>query len=643
MPIIIPMSPRSAHDRAYRGRLARRLGHSLGRRARTRAVLALLALLGSSHAPLMAAPQSATTRASVDSNGIQGNTTSEHASVSADGNFVAFEGVATNLVPGDTNLFRDIFLRDRSLGVTERVSVGLGGAQANRDSWQPSVSGDGRFVAFMSEATNLVALDANGATDVFVRDRLKGTTTLVSHGISGLGGGSQSSWAPAITPDGRFIAFYSKATDLIPLVPDVNGAWDTFLFDGQTGKLVLVSLNTQGLPGNDHSGESPGVPGGVPAVSSDGRFVAFTSWASNLVPNDTNQRYDVFVRDLWLHTTTLVSSSSSGSVGEAESRAPSMSADGRYVAFSGVSSNLVPGDTNGQNDVFVKDRWTGTTERVDVSSSGAQGGGGGLGLIPVDGTTISADGRFVGFGSKYANLVPGDTNLRYDMFVRDRWLGETTRVSVSTSGAQANDISKSIAISGDGSVIVFDSPATNLVPGDTNAWGDVFVRSTLFPYTGFCSGDASDFSTPCPCANTGEVGHGCENSKSTGGGALIATGTPSVSSDTLVLRAFGLPNATVALFVQGTAQRNAGSGTAFGDGLRCLDGVQIRLGQHTSSANGSVAFGFGIAGDPLVSVIGSIPSAGGTRYYQVHYRDGARYCTSESFNWTNGIAIEWGL
>jgi Tol biopolymer transport system component len=592
-------------------------------------------------APALASAQTTTTLASVGPGGVQGDNATDYGVVSGDGRYVVFESWATNFVPGDTNGVQDVFRRDLQTGAIERVSVDSSGVQADNVSGSPSVSADGRYIAFVSDASNLAPFDFNNGSDVFLRDTLTGTTTLVSRNFSGVGTANAASWSPSISRDGRFVAFYSDATDLQLVTPDVNGWWDTYLFDSQTGQITLVSLSSQGQQGNDDSADGPAVPGSFPAVSSGGRYVVFESSASNLVANDTNGAMDVFMRDTLLGTTVRVSTSASGAQGNEYSRAPSMSADGRYVAFGSRASNLVPGDTNNVYDIFVKDMHTGALERVDVSSSGTQGSGGGLSYQPVTGTAISSDGRFVGFGSGFANLVTPDTNGSWDVFVHDRLLGTTSFVSVDSSGAQANDFSNGVSISDDGSKLVFGSLATNLVPGDTNANSDVFLRSTALSYSAICFGDESALATPCPCANTGEVGHGCENSRTTGGGLLFAEGTPSLGHDTIALRAFGLPPATVALFLQGTDPQNAGYGTVLGDGLRCLAGSQIRLGHHASSSNGSVAFGFGVASDPLVSVRGHVPSIGGVRYYQVHYRDGAAFCTSESFNWTNAIGIVW--
>jgi Tol biopolymer transport system component len=615
-------------------------GRAIARGSSRLARSALLALALT--APnLRAAPQSVTTRVDVGPGGVQTNFASDGGLVSSDGRYVVYTSLATNLVPGDVNGVQDIFRFDRQTGVTVLVSVATGGAQANGDSRSPSMSADGRYIAFASDASNLTQVDQNFAVDLFVRDMVAGTTTLVTPSHSGFGTANATSWSPSISRDGRFVAFYSAASDLLTSMPDLNGRWDTFLFDTQTGSITLVSLNSQGQQGNDDSADDPDVPGATPAISGDGRFVAFESIASNFVPNYTVGHLDVYLRDTMLGTTTLVSASAGGVRGNNYSRAPSISADGRYVAFGSSASNLVPNDTNAHYDVFVKDVHTGAIERVDVSTSGAQGSGGGLGPHPVSGTFLSADGRFVCFGAQYTNLVPGDTNGAWDVFVHDRLLGTTVLANVNTAGAQANDFSDPVSISDDGSVIVFGSLATNLVSNDTNGENDVFVRATALPYSSFCLGDGEAQATACPCTNSGELGHGCDNSQSTGGGLLFATGTASVGADTIALRAFGLPHASVAIFLQGTAQQNAGLGTVLGDGLRCLAGTQIRLGHHTSSSSGSAAFGFGFASDPSVSMRGAIPSAGGTRYYQVHYRDGASFCSSESFNWTNAIRVVW--
>ena len=198
------------------------------------------------------------------------------------------------------------------------------------------------------------------------------------------------------------------------------------------------------------------------------------SSATNLVPGDTNNTPDLFVRDRLLATTTRVNVSSAGAEANGPTEWPWISANGQFVTFSSAASNLVPGDTNSTWDIFVRDLAAGTTERVSVSSAGVQGNGGSL-----DPSSISADGRFVAFESYATNFAPGDDNFNTDIFVRDRMTGETTRASVSSSGAGANNGSFSVSISADGRHVAFSSFATNLVANDTNFKQDLFVRARL--------------------------------------------------------------------------------------------------------------------------------------------------------------------
>jgi tricorn protease-like protein len=359
----------------------------------------------------------------------------------------------------------DIFVRDRQDGTTELVSVSGSGAQANGDSQAPSISSDGRFVAFQSQATNLVPNDINHNQDVFVHDRQTGTTEIVS--VSGSGAqGNNFSYQPSISSDGRFVAFYSDATTLVP--DDTNARSDVFVHDRQEGTTERMSVDSSGAQGNGGSG--------FPSISSDGRFVTFSSHATNLVPGDTNDTGDIFVHDQQMGTTNRVSVSSSGDQanngGSYGSLDPSISSDGRFVAFQSDATNLVPGDTNGTytDDIFVHDQQTGTTQRVSVSSSCDQTN------FPSYKPSISSDGRFVTFASIATNLVPDDTNDTVDVFVHDRQTGTTQRVNVDSLGNRANGGSVDPSISSDGRFVVFDSDATNLVPGDTNGQPDVFVH-----------------------------------------------------------------------------------------------------------------------------------------------------------------------
>jgi Tol biopolymer transport system component len=288
-----------------------------------------------------------------------------------------------------------------STPTVKRVNVSSAGAEANGFSFNPSVSADGRFVAFDSEASSLVAGDLNGASDVFVHDRRTGRTRRVSVRSTGAEGNDES-FSPSVSADGRFVAFDSDASTLV--AGDLNGAGDVFVHDRRTGRTTRVSLNSAGAGGN---GESIN-----PSISAGGRFVAFQSSASNLVAGDDNGFSDVFVRDRRTGRTRRMSLRSSGAEGNNGSVDPSVSADGRFVAFQSLASNLVAGDANDVGDVFVRDRRMGRTSRVSVSSAGAEGDNG-----SVD-PSISADGRLVAFVSDASNLVAGDGNGILDVFVR---------------------------------------------------------------------------------------------------------------------------------------------------------------------------------------------------------------------------------
>jgi len=441
---------------------------------------ALLLVLGG-HSQASAAPGT-TERISVASDGTQGNSGSYGPSISADGRYVAFESYASNLIVGDTNGSRDVFVHDRQTGCTELVSVAYNGTQGNNASGVPFISADGRYVAFESFASNLVAGDSNdfcsvdddglyddNCADIFVRDRVTGQTERVSVASSGTQGRSNSYGPHSISADGRFVAFESFA-DLVPFCAAV----DVFVHDRLTGQTTLASLAPDGTGGNSVSFS--------PSISADGHYVAFQSFASNLVAGDTNgcdvdrdgvfdhNCGDIFVHDQQTGETDRVSVAWDGTQGNEQSWMPSLSADGRYVAFRSRASNLVGGDTNGYDDIFVHDRLTGQTTRVSVASDGTQGD------TETEWPSISADGRHVAFVSWDSNLVSGDTNGSRDVFVHDRQTGQTTRVSVTSDGTPANDDSWTSSISTDGRYVAFDSDASNLVSGDTNDDRDVFVH-----------------------------------------------------------------------------------------------------------------------------------------------------------------------
>ena len=401
----------------------------------------------------------ATARVSVSSSGAQADGHSLAPALSADGRYVAFYSDASNLVDGDTNSVRDVFVRDRGTSTTTRVSVDSMGAQGNGHSFAPAISNDGRLVAFSSNASNLAAGDTNNADDIFVHDSQSGATARVSVATAGIeaNGGS---FSPALSADGRFVAFLSDASNLV--AGDTNGFRDVFVHDRQTGSTTRVSVDSAGVQADVGSFSV--------AINADGRFVAFHSFADNLVPDDVNETSDVFVHDLLTGETTRVSVYDGGAETDGDSLRPAISADGRYVAFDSDSTILVWGDVNFVFDVFVHDRMTNTTRRVSVDDSGGEATG--ISQRP----SISADGRYVAFYSEASDLVAGDSNGSSDIFVHDRQSGATSRVSVDNGGDQGNADSLRPAISADGSVVAFDSSASNLAAGDSNRFSDVFVR-----------------------------------------------------------------------------------------------------------------------------------------------------------------------
>ncbi len=416
-----------------------------------------------------------TRRVSVASGGIQANGASgstHHVSTSADGCYIAFYSDATNLVPGDTNGVRDVFVRNQRTGTTIRTSVASNGSQGNGQSgyigtstpFAPGISDDGRYVVFESLASNLISNDTNNVADIFVRDLHTSTTTRVSIASDG-GQANGTSYEPFISASGRYVIFVSVASNLVP--GDTSNSPDVFVHDRTTGQTTRVSIASNGTPGNASSGH--------PSISADGRFVAFDSYASNLVSGDTNGFQDVFVRDRQTGQTTRVSLNTNGSQVNGNSWEPMISADGLWIVFSSTASNLVAGDTNAVQDVFLHNRVTGQTTRISVASNGSQGND--LSNVP----SISADGRYMAFQSPSTNLVTGDTNITWDVYIHDRVTGETIRASVNSSGTQGNFFSWNSSIASTGRFVTFSSFASNLVLGDTNGTWDIFVHNLDLP------------------------------------------------------------------------------------------------------------------------------------------------------------------
>ena len=349
-----------------------------------------------------------TTLVNVNAAGEQanGDIGSPQVAISAHGRFVAFSSNASNLVAGDTNGRYDVFVHDRDTGENTRASVDSAGLQSNGTSYVLGLSSTGRFVLFGSYADNLVRADTNLKVDVFVHDRQYRRTKRVSVATSGIQGDGDSDFA-AISADGRFVAFHSYATNLV--AGETNDTVNVFVHDRQTGATDSINGESDAIDGNGLAG--------LPAISADGRFVAFASDSTNLVPGDVNGHLDVFVYDRKTAKNQLVSIASDDSQGNGDtsgSYAPSLSVNGRFVAFTASASNLVSNDTNGTDDVFVHDRRTGVTRRVSVGLGAKQGNAASYS------SALSADGSLVAFTSDASNLVPKDTNEASDVFVRAR-------------------------------------------------------------------------------------------------------------------------------------------------------------------------------------------------------------------------------
>lgn len=413
-----------------------------------------------------------TTRISVDSLGQQANGASARCSMSEDGNRIVFDSAASNLVIGDANGVVDVFVRNRSLNTTVHASYNSAGLQANNTSRNAAISGDGNSIVYQSDATNLVANDSNAHADAFVFDLAHAVTTRISV-ASDIAANQDSFLRPTqccanqLSGDGRRVAFESRASNLV--LGDSNSVPDVFVFDRIAASPVRVSVSSAGAQGNAASSQA--------ALAAGGQYAAFESLASNLVASDSNGVSDVFVHNLATHASERVSVDSAGLQGNAASSKPSLSADGRQVAFESSASNLVPGDSNARLDVFVRDRVIGSTQRASVDSAGAQGFGNS------SDARISDNGRYVAFASSSTTLVAGDSNGVVDIFVRDLQLGTTSRVSVDSLGNQANGASGNPAISADGRFVAFQSAASNLVAGDSNAVPDIFVHDRMGPTT----------------------------------------------------------------------------------------------------------------------------------------------------------------
>ncbi len=405
---------------------------------------------------LMAVPAFAGTTelVSVSSTGEQGDRMSRTPSISADGRFVAFESWSTNLVASDINGQTDIFVHDRNTGAMEIVSISNTGEHGNGQSREPSISANGRFVAFESRATNLVPSDINGQTDIFIHDRITDAMEIVSISNTGEHGNGQSR-EPSISADGRFVAFGSNSSNLSP---GISGT-QIYVHDRELGTTIAVSVNEAGNQGNGSSRR--------PSISGDGRLIAFESRSNNLVQNDTNKKSDVFVFDMADGSLRGVSVDSKGKPANGASNSININLNGNIVTFSSDATNLVtPGMSSDQWQIYTHDLDIGETKLITISADGTEGNE----MSYYSG--ISGDGRYVAFATYATNLVPGTLENQDNLIIADRQTGEFELVTIYTD---IKNYGYSPSLSANGKYVVFASRSSNLVPGDKNGQGDVFV------------------------------------------------------------------------------------------------------------------------------------------------------------------------
>lgn len=406
---------------------------------------------------------------SMSSEGVLGNGESSYASVSADGRYVVFMSSASNLVPDDTNNETDVFLRDTKNNTTSLVSMSTSGGSGNGISGYPSISADGRYVVFQSSSTDLIPLGTQNpfTLNVFLRDMQTGETSLINLTQAGEQPDRGFSGFPAISRDGRFVVFHSSSEGLVAEPHGIVGGMHVYLRDLQSGVTERITKDYDGGIGLRNSGGAQAV------VSANGRYVAFHSDSMDLVEGDTNLETDVFLRDTHTNITTRLSVDSDGNEGNGPSTSPSITDDGRFVTFTSRANNLVSGDTNFVADVFLHDTQTGTTTRVSIDNSGNQIQGS---SSPARTSSISGDGRYVAFDTPW-NLVDGELLGYYDIYVRDLLAGKTKRISLDEKGARANGSSSWPVLSPDGRYVVFQSAANNLVPVDRDTFiNDIFLR-----------------------------------------------------------------------------------------------------------------------------------------------------------------------
>ena len=416
--------------------------------------------------------------------GEPGNGESKRSSLSTDGRYVVFESDASNLVAADSNDRSDVFLKDLQSGAIQRASTGTNQQQANGDSFNPSISTDTRYVLFESVASNLVENDTNVASDIFLKDVLTGAIERVSTNAFGLQGNG-ASYGSSFSADGRQVLFASAASNLV--ANDTNGKADIFIKNLDSGSVIRVNTAANGAQ-DDGTAYSA-------TISGNGRYVAFASSGATLVPGDADDTVlDVFVKDLRTGAIQRVSTGATGLQADGASAVPRISVDGRQVAFQSLASNLVAGDIANTSEVFVKDLQTGAIVVASTEQSGQRAWRSYL-------DAISSDGRYVVFNASISSYFPpatlgdwgGDTNNRADVYVKDLQTGMVQRVSVDQFGGQLEGDSFSASLSADGRFITF------MTDGKMDGGGGNFNREVyrvLNPFVVNFGNDTIESSAP---------------------------------------------------------------------------------------------------------------------------------------------------
>jgi len=558
--------------------------------------------------------------------GSVGNALSSSSAMSADGRYIVFRSDATDLVaPGSPT--SDVYLRDMLAGTTRAVHL----PDPADYVFNLALNADGTVLAL-----ELAYIQAATVSKVYVLDLTTDTATLVSRSLGGAPAAGSSRCGP-LSADGRYVAFTSAASDIV--AGDTNGVNDGFVFDRSTSSIERVSVATGGAESNGESSV-----GGIPKISGDGRFIAFYSSATNLVSADTNGVRDVFLRDRAMDVTTRVSVGHQGQQLSASTQAVWLSRDGRRIVFATAAPEVVPGDSNGAVDLFLRDLVSGNLTVLSRNAAGfpANGASKFLGASP--------RGSHVLLGTSSTNMAL-EPNASGGFYALDTSAGTMRRVVMNYRDDLAWQSTSTGSLSENGRYFAFSSSASSVFADDTNGTSDVFRRDLsidcpVMTAQSFCAGDGS--AGACPCGGTGSTGAGCAGVGGlTTSVELVSEGLASVSNDTLRLVASqplfsGFPVTQGGLFVQGTTPANGGNGVAFGMGLRCVAGSVVRLSTTTNPTLApTVVHGFPMHA-PLSSV--GIVCVGTTSYYQYVYRatpSWLGFCNDDWRNSSNGHRVVW--